>query len=115
MGGHITEPDLRLFATLVRFDAVYYSHFKLNLKRISDYPNLSGYLKDIYQTPGVRETVDIEHIKAHYFCSHCHINPDRIIPLGSGEGLTGPHERDRFQKAACSPMQIHSQPLEILR
>jgi hypothetical protein len=70
------------FCTLVRFDAVYYGHFKCNLRRILDYPNLDGYLRDLYQQPGIRETVNFEHIKRHYYFTHDDINPTRIVPLG---------------------------------
>jgi len=81
-GDQITEADWRLFTTLVRFDAVYVGHFKCNRKRIADYPNLSHYLKALYEVPGVKETVHIDHIKTHYYWSHVSINPTRIIPAG---------------------------------
>lgn len=81
-GERITASDWRLFTTLIRFDAVYYTHFKCNLKRISDYPNLSGYLRELYQVPGVADTVNLAHIKTHYFASHPTINPSRIVPKG---------------------------------
>ena len=81
-GERITASDWRLFTTLVRFDAVYYSHFKCNLRRVMDYPNLFGYLRELYQVPGVAETVDMEHIKTHYYASHPTINPSRIVPKG---------------------------------
>jgi putative glutathione S-transferase len=81
-GAEITEADWRLFTTLVRFDAVYVGHFKCNRRRIADYPNLSHYLKALYEVPGVKETVHIDHIKTHYYWSHVTINPTRIIPLG---------------------------------
>jgi putative glutathione S-transferase len=81
-GAEITEADWRLFTTLVRFDAVYVGHFKCNRRRIADYPNLSHYLKALYEVPGVKETVHIDHIKTHYYWSHITINPTRIIPLG---------------------------------
>jgi putative glutathione S-transferase len=80
--GPLTEADWRLFTTLVRFDAVYVGHFKCNLRRIADYPNLSGYLRDLYQAPGIAETVSIDHIKRHYYGSHATINPTGIVPLG---------------------------------
>lgn len=96
VGNTQTEADWRLFTTLIRFDAVYYSHFKCNLRRISDYPNLSNYLRDLYQVPGVRETVDLDHIKRHYFGSHRHINPYGIVPLGPALDFTAPHDRARF-------------------
>ncbi len=78
----LTEADWRLFTTLIRFDAVYYSHFKCNLRLIKDYPHLSSYVKQLYRHPGVAPTVNLEHIKAHYFFSHKHINPTQIIPKG---------------------------------
>jgi len=81
-GDSITEADWRLFTTLVRFDAVYVGHFKCNRRRIADYPNLSHYLKALYEVPGVKETVDLEHITTHYYWSHQRINPSRIIPIG---------------------------------
>ena len=81
-GDRITEADWRLFTTLVRFDAVYYSHFKCNRQRIADFPNLSHYLKALYEVPGVKQTVHIHHIKTHYYWSHVTINPTRIVPVG---------------------------------
>lgn len=81
-GDSITEADWRLFTTLVRFDAVYFGHFKCNRRRIADYPNLSHYLKALYEVPGVKETVDIGHIQTHYYWSHITINPHRIVPIG---------------------------------
>ena len=95
-GPRLTEADWRLFPTLIRFDAVYYSHFKCNLRRIADYPNLSNYLRDLYQVPGVAETVNINHIKQHYFGSHRKLNPTGIVPLGPLLDFTVPHDRDRF-------------------
>ena len=95
-GPRLTEADWRLFPTLVRFDAVYYSHFKCNLRRIVDYPNLSNYLRDLYQVPGVAETVHMNHIKRHYFGSHRKLNPTGIVPLGPELDFTAPHDRDRF-------------------
>jgi putative glutathione S-transferase len=97
LGDPLTEADWRLFTTLIRFDAVYYVHFKCNRRRIADYPNLSGYLRDLFQMPGVKETVDIEHIKQHYYYSHNHINPTRIVPLGPLMIVDAPHDRDRFR------------------
>ncbi|GAB3250826.1 glutathione S-transferase family protein [Chitinimonas naiadis] len=81
-GTQLTEADIRLFTTLVRFDAVYVGHFKCNLRRIADYPNLSAYMRDIYQLPGIAATVDMQHIKRHYYESHRSINPTGIVPLG---------------------------------
>lgn len=100
VGDHITEADWRLFTTLVRFDPVYVGHFKCNLRRIADYPNLSNYLRDLYQVPGVAQTVDMHHIKAHYYASHRNINPTGIVPLGPQVDHLAPHDRARFRKAA---------------
>jgi putative glutathione S-transferase len=97
LGDALTEADWRLFTTILRFDAVYYSHFKCNQRRIVDYPNLSGYLRDLFQMPGVKETVDFRHIKEHYYFSHVGINPTRIVPLGPLLILDSPHDRDRFR------------------
>lgn len=96
VGRRLTEADWRLFTTLVRFDAVYYGHFKCNLKRIVDYSNLSAYLRDLYQIPGVKDTVSFDHIKRHYYCSHTSINPTQIVPLGPIQILDSPHRRDRL-------------------
>lgn len=98
-GDRITEADWRLFTTLVRFDPVYVGHFKCNLRRIADYPNLSGYLRELYQRPGVRETVNMRHIKAHYYGSHESVNPTRIIPVGPDQDLNQPHGRDTLKAA----------------
>ena len=95
-GARMTEADWRLFPTLIRFDAVYYSHFKCNLRRIGDYENLSNYLRDLYQVPGVDETVSIDHIKRHYYTSQRKVNPTGIVPLGPELDFTAPHDRDRF-------------------
>ena len=92
-GSELTEADVRLFTTLVRFDAVYVTHFKCNLKRIVDYPNIWGYTRDIFQTAGIAETVNMEHIKTHYFVSHRHINPLGIIPDGPALDFESPHGR----------------------
>lgn len=100
-GNRITEADWRLFTTLVRFDPVYVGHFKCNLRRVADYPNLSNYLRDLYQTPGVAETVNLHHIKAHYYASHTTINPTRIVPVGPAINYSAPHDRARFVKAAA--------------
>ncbi|MBV9816403.1 MAG: glutathione S-transferase family protein [Alphaproteobacteria bacterium] len=99
-GDRFTEADLRLFPTLVRFDAVYYSHFKCNLRRLADYYNLSNYTRDIYQVPGVAETVDIPRIKLGYYGGMRHLNPSGIIPLGPELDFTAPHDRGRLAKAA---------------
>ncbi len=103
VNGVLTEADWRLFTTLVRFDPVYVGHFKCNLRRIRDYPALSGYLRDLYQYPGVAETVDLGHIKAHYHYSHDMINPTRIVPKGPALDLTAEHDRD-----ALGPLTIRS-------
>jgi len=98
-GGHLTEADWRLFTTLVRFDAVYYSHFKCNLRRLADYPNLWSYTRELYQVPGIAETVNLAHIKRHYYSSHESINPTRIVPKGPLLDFTTPHDRNRLSKA----------------
>jgi putative glutathione S-transferase len=92
-GSQVTEADVRLFVTLVRFDAVYHGHFKCNLRRIVDYPHLFGYLKDLYQIDGIAETVNFDHIKRHYYVTHDDINPTRIVPLGPVQDLAAPHGR----------------------
>ena len=92
-GDRVTEADWCMFPTLVRFDAVYHGHFKCNLRRIVDYPNLWGYLRDLYQYPGVAETVKMEHIKRHYYRSHGSVNPTRIVPKGPILDFTEPHDR----------------------
>jgi putative glutathione S-transferase len=97
-GGDLTEADWRLFTTLVRFDAVYYSHFKCNLRRIVDYPNLSNYLRDLYQQPGVAATVNMDHIKRHYYGSQRHVNPSGIVPVGPALDFMTPHDRERFAR-----------------
>jgi glutathionyl-hydroquinone reductase len=92
----IVEADWRLFCTLVRFDVVYHGHFKCNLRRIVDYPNLQGYLMDLYQQPGIAETVNFDHIKRHYYMTHTEINPTRIVPIGPAIDLTSPHNREHL-------------------
>ncbi len=89
----ITEADLCAFTTLLRFDPVYNTHFKCNLRRVADYPHLSGYLRDLYQTPGVAGTVHLEQIKEHYYRSHESVNPSRIVPIGPAFDLEAPHGR----------------------
>ncbi|EDY86797.1 glutathione S-transferase, C-terminal domain protein [gamma proteobacterium HTCC5015] len=96
VGAHITEADWRLFTTLVRFDAVYVGHFKCNLRRIADYPNLSNYLRDLYQQPGIAETTDIPFIQRHYYFSHKHINANQVVPKGPELHLDAPHDRGRL-------------------
>ncbi|WP_111562893.1 glutathione S-transferase family protein [Rhizobium sp.] len=93
LGDRLTEADWRLFTTLVRFDPVYVGHFKCNVRRIADYPNLSAYLRDLYQTSGIKETVDFRHIKDHYYRSHKTINPTGIVPVGPELELDRPHGR----------------------
>ena len=95
-GNRLTEADWRLLPTLICFDAVYYSHFKCNFRRIADYPNLSNYLRELYQVPGVAGTVNFDHIKRHYYGSHKMINPTGIIPAGPILDLDAPHDRARF-------------------
>jgi len=92
-GKQVTEADWRLFTTLIRFDAVYVGHFKANRQRIADYPHLSGYLRDLYQLPGIAETVNFDHIKCHYYFSHTHINPTQVIPKGPALDLDSPPAR----------------------
>lgn len=93
-GNQITEADWRLFTTLIRFDSVYVGHFKCNVRRIVDYPNLWGYLRNLYQTSGVAETVNMSHIKTHYYGSHDTINPNKIVPIGPKIDFNSAHDRD---------------------
>lgn len=95
VGDQLTEADWRLFTTLIRFDAVYVGHFKCNLKRISDYPNLSAYMRELYQQSGIKQTVNFAHIKQHYYYSHHMINPTRIVPEGPELDLDSPHQRNK--------------------
>lgn len=92
-GSQITAADWKLFPTLIRFDPVYHVHFKCNLRRLVDYPNLWGYLRDLYQQEGIAATVDFDHIKRHYYMTHAEINPTRIVPIGPHLDLTAPHGR----------------------
>ena len=94
--GRIVESDWRFFCTLIRFDVVYYGHFKCNLRRIIDYPNLQGYLMDLYQQRGIADTVNFDHIKRHYYMTHTQINPTRIVPIGPLLDLEKPHNRERL-------------------
>jgi putative glutathione S-transferase len=96
VGGTISEADWRLFTTLVRFDPVYVGHFKCNLRRVIDYPQLSGYLRELYQHPGIAATVDMDHIKRHYYRTHASLNPLRIVPVGPALDLTAPHGREHL-------------------
>ena len=92
----ITEADWRLFTTLIRFDSVYYSHFKCNLRRITDYPNMWSYLRELYQVPGIAGTVSIDQIKTHYYGSQRQVNPTGIVPIGPLLDFDAPHDRGRF-------------------
>jgi glutathionyl-hydroquinone reductase len=92
-GDRITEADWRLFTTLVRFDPVYHTHFKCNVRLIADYPNLLGFARDLYQVPGVAETVDLDQIKRHYYLTHARLNPRRIVGASNGPDLSAPHGR----------------------
>ncbi|MCP5130703.1 MAG: glutathione S-transferase family protein [Pseudomonadales bacterium] len=95
-GTVLTEADWRLFTTLIRFDAVYYGHFKTNRQRIDDFPAISHYLRELYQQPGVAQTVNFEHIKQHYYGSHVTINPTQVVPLGPDQDFTLPHNRGQL-------------------
>jgi putative glutathione S-transferase len=95
-GSRIVEADWRFFCTLIRFDVVYHGHFKCNLRRIIDYPNVQGYLMDLYQQPGIAETVNFDHIKRHYYMTRTEINPTRIVPIGPALDLEKPHNRERL-------------------
>ncbi|HEU4678715.1 MAG TPA: glutathione S-transferase family protein [Terrimicrobiaceae bacterium] len=95
-GSRIVESDWRLFCSLVRFDPVYHGHFKCNLRRIIDYPHLDAYLRDLYQHPGIAETVNFDHIKRHYYITHDDINPTQIVPIGPVFDLTRPHGREHL-------------------
>jgi glutathionyl-hydroquinone reductase len=97
VGNTVTEADWRLFMTLIRFDAVYYSHFKCNWRLIRDYPNLSNYTRDLYQVPGIAETVRFDHIKRHYYSSQRQVNPTGIVPVGPQLDFAAPHDRARFR------------------
>ncbi|WP_315762994.1 MULTISPECIES: glutathione S-transferase family protein [unclassified Bradyrhizobium] len=99
LGDRLTEADIRLFTTLIRFDAVYVGHFKCNLRRIADYPHLSAYTRDLYQWPGIADTVNFEHIKRHYYESHRSINPTGIVPAGPLQDFTLPHGRERLSRS----------------
>lgn len=95
-GERTTAADWKLFPTLIRFDAVYHGHFKCNLRRLVDYPNLWGYVRDLYQQEGIAETVNLDHIKRHYYVTHTDINPTQIVPLGPELDLLAPHGRERL-------------------
>lgn len=100
LGAKIVEADWRLFCTLIRFDAVYHGHFKCNVRRIIDYPNLHAYMLDLYQQPGVAATVSLDHIKRHYYITHDDINPTRIVPIGPELDLRAEHGREKFGPAS---------------
>lgn len=99
-GDQITEADWRLFTTLLRFDPVYHGHFKCNIRRLVDYPNLWNYTRELYQVPGVEGTVNNYHIKQHYYFSHTHVNPTQLVPLGPDIDFSAPHDRKHLEKAA---------------
>jgi putative glutathione S-transferase len=101
-GDQLTEADIRLFTTLIRFDAVYHGHFKCNRQRIEDFDAIAGYVRDIYQLPGVAQTVDFHHIKTHYYGSHKTINPTGVVPAGPGIDYWRPHGRDKLSTAATA-------------
>ena len=96
VGEQLTEADWRLFTTLIRFDAVYFGHFKTNRQRVADYPAMSAYLRELYQVPGVAETVNFDHIKTHYYASHLTINPTGVIPVGPSQNFLTPHNREKI-------------------
>jgi putative glutathione S-transferase len=101
-GTRITEADWRLFTTLVRFDTVYYGHFKCNRRRIVDYPSLWGYVRDLYQVPGIADTVNLSFIKSHYYGSHKTINPYLIVPIGPDIDFARPHDRARLEELGAT-------------
>lgn len=101
-GGAITEADWRLLTTLLRFDSVYYSHFKCNLRQLREYPNLWNYCRELYQVPGVADTLNLDHIKQHYYRSHPTINPSRIVPIGPKIDFSAPHDRARLPAAPAA-------------
>jgi putative glutathione S-transferase len=100
VGDRLTEADIRLCTTLVRFDPVYVGHFKCNLRRLIDYPSLWAYTCDLFQTPGFGETTDFGHIRNHYYQSHTSVNPTRIVPIGPEVDFSAPHDRARLEAAA---------------
>lgn len=95
IGEQITEADWRLFTTLIRFDAVYHGHFKCNRQKLSEFHHISNYVNELYQVPGIAQTVDLEYTKLHYYGSHLTINPTQIVPLGAEQNFNAPHDRDR--------------------
>lgn len=101
-GDQLTEADWRLFTTLIRFDAVYFGHFKTNRQPLTDYPAISGYVRELYQMPGIAETVSFEHIKTHYYASHPTINPTGIIPVGPVQDFNAAHDRARLTSTSTT-------------
>jgi putative glutathione S-transferase len=101
VGDTMSEADWRLFTTLLRFDPVYFGHFKCNIRRIADYPNLWAYTRELYQYPGVAETVNMNHIKSHYYRSHPTINPSGVVPVGPEINYSQPHGREAAETAAA--------------
>lgn len=101
-GDRITEADWRLFTTLIRFDAVYVGHFKCNIRRLADYPNLFAYVRELFQFPGIADTVNLDHIKNHYYRSHATVNPTGIVPMGPNLDFGKPHGRDLMESAAMA-------------
>ncbi|MEL6543025.1 MAG: glutathione S-transferase C-terminal domain-containing protein, partial [Myxococcota bacterium] len=95
-GNSLTEADICLFTTLIRFDLVYHGHFKCNVRRLSEYPNLSGYVRELYQMKDFGETIDFEKTKSHYYWSHESVNPHRIVPKGPVLDFSAPHNRERI-------------------
>ncbi|PSQ38039.1 glutathione-dependent reductase [Halobacteriales archaeon SW_12_71_31] len=104
VGDRLTLADLRLFATLVRFDEVYHTHFKCNRARVVDYEHLWGFTRDLYRTPGVAETVDVPQIKEHYYRSHTSLNPERLVPVGPDPAFDADHDRDRLPGSPPEPL-----------
>jgi putative glutathione S-transferase len=98
VGDQLTEADIRLYTTLARFDSVYVGHFKCNLRRLVDYPNLWGYARDLYQRPAFRDTTNFDHIKRHYYMTHDKLNPSRIVPKGPLIDWSAPHERAQLSQ-----------------
>lgn len=101
-GERLTEADWRLFTTLIRFDAVYHGHFKTNRQQLADYPAISAYVRELYQVPGIAETVSFTHIKTHYYASHLTINPTGVIPLGPVQDFTATHDRALHKRTATT-------------
>ena len=96
VGDQITEADWRLFTTLIRFDAVYHGHFKCNREKLSEFHHISNYINELYQVSGIKETVDLEYTKVHYYASHITINPTQIVPLGAKQDFDAPHDREKL-------------------